>query len=253
MAWDYQCTAFRNDCTGQFSIGCNCIHSEKEGTTGQSEDLVWHISGHFMDSGISKMWAVTLSYPSLSHCTGSYTGSRLDRQLHLSWISWTGPGSRWQTDWNGGRDHDARSLWRAEPSITVHETWQVQPYGLFKGVSTTTTAPHNCEQEQIPNILMEWEWALCDEAGEWCWGGNVQWMGGLIQFFSDLEVLCSHQCWGGWDHTDLQIHSQVYIQGWRLHNPLFQWNQSGWGCRVSEQMLYWADAGCISDVEVFMV
>ena len=177
-----------------------------------------------MNSGILKTQTVTLSYSSFSHCTGSYTEFRLNKQLHLSWISWTDFESRWQTDWNSGRNHDVWFLWRAEFSITVHETWQVQLYDLFKKVSMTTTASHNCEWEWIPNILTEWEWALCDEVGEQCWGGNVQWISGSIQFFPDLEVSCSHQCWGDWDCTDLQIHSQVYIQRWRLYHSLFQWN-----------------------------
>ena len=146
-----------------------------------------------MNSRISKTQTVTLSYFSLSHCTGSYTEFRLNKQLHSSQISWTDSEFRWLTDWNDERNHDTQFLWKTEPSIIVHEIWQVQPYDLFKKVSTIITASHNYEQKQILNILTEWKWASCDEAGEQHWDGNVQWMSGSIQFFFNPEVLHSHQ------------------------------------------------------------
>ena len=222
MVWDYQCTAFRNDCTEQFSIDCNCIHSEKENTIDWSENSIQHISEHFINNGISKTQTVTLSYSSFSHCTGLYTEFRLNKQLHLSWISWTSSGFRWQTDWNDEKDYNIWFLWKAEFSIIMHEIWQVQLYNLFKRIFMIITASHNCKWEQIPNILTEWEWISCDEVGEWCEGGNVQWMSGSIQSFPDLKVSHSHQCWGDWNHISLQIHSQIYIQKWKSYKYLFQ-------------------------------
>ena len=121
MIWDYQCTAFRNNCTEQFNINYNCIHSEKENITDWSEDLIQYISEHFINNEILKMQIVILLYFSLFYCTELYTEFKLNKWLYLSWISWINSKFRWQTDWNDEKNHNIQSLWRIELSITVHE------------------------------------------------------------------------------------------------------------------------------------
>ena len=110
MTQNYQCIVFRNNCTEQFNINHNYIHSEKENTTDQSKDSVQHILKYFINSGILKTQTVTLLYSSLSHCTELYTESRLNKQLHLSQISWINSEFRWQTDWNNEKNYNAQFL-----------------------------------------------------------------------------------------------------------------------------------------------